>query len=162
MLRRALVPGFAAALLSLGAAPPSLRIAKWPPWLSIEFPVNPMDSASRGVAFYVRTMLRDGVSTLEDMSGTADGIVGGVHRSMPLEFATTNRPGVYSVRRSWPTDGTWVLRVSVKTTTALVALDRNGNVGSVRIPMEHMPGGTLPRAISQREVDSTLTELSKR
>jgi len=59
MLRRAFVPVFATALLSLAAAAPSsTRVIKWPPWLSIESPVNPWDPASRGVAFYVRTMLR--------------------------------------------------------------------------------------------------------
>lgn len=163
MLARALVPLFATALVSLGAAAPSSTpAAKWPPWLSIESPVNPMDPASRGVAFYVHTMLRDGVSTLADMSGTADGMVDGSRRSIPLEFAATNRPGVYSVRRSWPADGHWVLRVAVRTTTALITLDREGNVATVRIPMEHTPGGTVPRAVSQREVDSALTELVKR
>ena len=163
MLGRALVPGIAAALLSLGATAPSPRVLKWPPWISIESPVNPMDPASRGVAFFVRTMLREGTAGLSDMSGTADGLVGGVRKSIPLEFGATNRPGVYSVRRSWPAEGNWVLRVSVLTTTAIVALDREGNVASVHIPMQrNAVGDAFPRAVTQRDVDSTLAELAKR
>src|SRR5262245_25690186 len=164
MLRRALVPVLATALLSLAAAAPSsARIVKWPPWLWIESPVNPWDPASRGVAFYVRTMLRDGVSSVSDMSGTAYGLVDGKRQTIPLEFAATNRPGVFSVGRSWSQDGTWVLRVSLLSTTALLTLDREGCVASVRIPTERTRvGDVVPREVAQREIDSTLAELSKR
>lgn len=163
MLRRVLVPLLVLAASSLGAtAPPSSRVVKWPPWLSIESPLNPWDPASRGVAFYVHALLREGIPTVAEMSGTADGLVNGTRRSVPLEFAATTRPGVFSVRRSWPAEGAWVLRVSLFNTTALIALDRDGNVASVRIPTEQTPGGVVPRAVSQREVDSTLTALAKR
>jgi hypothetical protein len=163
MLRRALVPVFAAALLSLAAAAPSsTRVIKWPPWLSIESPVNPWDPASHGVAFYVRTMLRDGVSSASDLAGTAYGLVDGKRQTVPLEFGATNRPGVFSVRRSWPAEGAWVLRVSLLSTTALVTLDREGNVASARIPTERKRDDVLPREVAQREIDSTLAEISKR
>jgi hypothetical protein len=160
MLRRALVPLLAGTVLCLGAAAPN-SIVKWPPWLSIESPVNPWDAASHGVAFYVHTMLREGVPSLSDMSGTADGVVNGERRTMPLELASTSRPGVFSVRRTWPADGAWVLRISLHSTTAIVSIDRNGAV-SMRIPTESTHGGVVPRAVSQREVDSTLAELAKR
>jgi hypothetical protein len=163
MLRRALVPVLAAAVLSLGAAAPSsTRVIKWPPWLSIESPVNPWDPASRGVAFYVHTMLREGLSSVSDISGTAYGLVNGKRQTVPLEFGATSRPGVFSVRRSWPAEGSWVLRVSLHSTTALLTLDREGNVASTRIPTERTPGGVVPREVAQREVDSTLAEISKR
>jgi hypothetical protein len=55
-----------------------------------------------------------------------------------------------------------VLRVSLLTTTALLTLDREGNVASARIPTERTPGGVVPREVAQREVDSTLAEISKR
>ena len=166
MLRRMVVPvvGIAALSLIATAAPSSgaARIVKWPPWLSIEAPVNPWDPASRGVAFYVRALRRDGTPGVAELAGTADGLVGGVRRTLPLEFTATSRPGVFSVRRSWPTDGAWVVRVSLQNTTALVTLDRDGNVASVRIPTDRTSDGLIPRAVSQREVDSTLTELAKR
>src|SRR5262249_53480371 len=142
MLRRALVPVFASALLSMAAAAPSsTAIIKWPPWLSIESPVNPWDPASHGVAFYVRTMVREGATSVSDMSGTAYGLVDGKRQTMPLEFGATNRPGVFAVRRSWPDEGAWVLRVSLMTTSALLTLDREGNVASVRIPTERTRDG---------------------
>jgi hypothetical protein len=168
MLRRALVPLVGAVALSLIAATPnpsalsSMRIVRWPPWLSIESPVNPWDPASRGVAFYVHTMSREGVPSLADVTASAEGLVNGARRTVPLELAATTRPGVFSVRRSWPADGAWIVRVSLLTTTALIVLDRDGSVGSVRIPTERTSGGVVPRSISQREVDSTLTELAKR
>lgn len=163
MLRRALVPFVGIAALSLAAAaPPASRVIKWPPWLSIESPVNPWDPASRGVAFYVHGMLREGLPSLADVSGTAEGLVKGERRSVPLEVTTTTRPGVFAVRRAWPAEGTWMVRVSLLTTTALITLDRDGKVGSVTIPTVATPGGVVPRAIAQREVDSTLTELAKR
>jgi hypothetical protein len=163
MLRRALVPVFVGALLSLGAAAPSsTRVIKWPPWLSIESPVNPWDPSSRDVAFYVHTMLREGVPSVSDVTGTAYGLVSGARRTVPLQFGATGRPGVFSVRRSWPAEGSWVLRVSLLTTTALLTLDREGNVASVRIPTERTRGGVIPREVAQREIDSALAEISKR
>lgn len=163
MLRRALVPVFATALLSLAAAASSsTRVLRWPPWLSIESPVNPWDPASRGVAFYVRTMLREGVPNASELTGTAYGLVDGKRQTVPLEFGTTNRPGVFSVRRSWTAEGAWVLRISLMTTSALLTLDREGNVASVRIPTERVHDDVLPRQVAQREIDSTLAEISKR
>ncbi len=55
-----------------------------------------------------------------------------------------------------------MIRVSLLTTTDLITLDRDGKVGAVRIPTVSTPGGVVPRAIAEREVDSTLTELAKR
>jgi len=163
MLRRALVPVFATALLSLAAAPASsARVIKWPPWLSIESPVNPWDPASRGVAFYVRTMLREGVSNVSDMTGTAYGLVDGKRQTVSLEFGPTNRPGVFSVRRTWPAEGSWVLSVSLLSTTALITLDHEGNVASARIPTERKRDDVLPREVAQRDIDSTLAAISKR
>lgn len=163
MLRRALVPFVALATLSLAAAaPPASGIVKWPPWLSIESPVSPWDPASHGVAFYVHAMLREGLPSLGDVSGAAEGLVNGERRTVPLEFTSTTRPGVFAVRRAWPGGGTWVIRVSLLTTSALITLDRDGRVGSVTVPTVATPGGVVPRALAQREVDSTLTELAKR
>jgi hypothetical protein len=163
MVRRALIPVLATAVLSLGAAAPSsTRVIKWPPWLSIESPVNPWDPGSRGVAFYVHTMLREGLSSVSNMTGTAYGLVDGKGQTVPLEFGATGRQGVFSVRRSWPAEGAWVLRVSLMSTTALLTLDREGNVASVRIPTVRTSGGVVPREVAQREIDSTLAEISKR
>jgi hypothetical protein len=151
---------FKLALIALCSA--MLGGAKWPAWLSIESPVNPYDSATRGAVLLVHAQFRDGNTQLADLSGTAEGLVNGARRSMPLRFDSTSRPNYFGVRRQWPSDGTWVLRISLKETTALVTFDRNGTVASAVVPTTMSSGMTLPRAVASREVDSTLTALSRR
>jgi hypothetical protein len=67
---------------------------------------------------------------------------------------------VFALRRQWPSEGAWVLRVALRTTTAIVALDREGRVASVRVPTERRSGDEIPRAVTQREVDSTLVAIA--
>jgi hypothetical protein len=107
-------------------------------------------------------MLREGVSSVSDISGTAYGLVDGKRQTVPLEFGVTSRPGVFAVRRSWPAEGAWVVRVSLLSTTALLTLDRDGNVATARIPTERVRDDVLPRQVAQREIDSALAEISKR
>src|SRR4051812_3403244 len=100
---------------ALIAMPP---LAKWPPWISIESPVNPFDPSARGAAMLVHAMFREGVSKVSDVSGTAEGLVNGVRRTIPLRFDTTSRPGVFALRRQWPAEGTWLVRIALAQTTA--------------------------------------------
>ncbi|MEP6491497.1 MAG: hypothetical protein ABJF01_02385 [bacterium] len=144
------------------AAPTTSTLAKWPPWLSIESPVNPYDPTSRDAAFLVHAMLREGVPKLSDVTGAAEGMVDGKRRTAALHFDTTSRPGVFAVRRQWPSEGTWLLRISLLSTTALVALDHAGNVAGVRLPTMVTSGSVVPRPILAREIDSTLADAAKR
>ena len=163
MLRRALVPAARHRRALVGSGGSVVDSRHQVAAMALDrVTVNPWDPASRDVAFYVHTMLREGVPSVSDVTGTAYGLVNGARRSVPLQFGATGRPGVLSVRRSWPAEGSWVLRVSLLTTTALLTLDREGNVASVRIPTERTPGGVVPREVAQREVDSTLAEISER
>jgi hypothetical protein len=142
-----------------GAAFAAPALAAWPPWLSIESPVNPYDPSARGATLLVHTALREGVASAADLAGSAEGLVAGARRSVVLRFDTTSHPGVYALRRQWPVDGTWMLRITLKEhTTALVTLDRAGLVASVRVPMQPQPGGgsPVPREVAMREIDSTL------
>src|ERR1044072_7846192 len=108
----------ALALATTAFATPN--IPKWPPWLSIESPVNPYDASARGAMLLVHATFREGVSQLSDLSGTAEGFVNGARRSVPLRFANTDRPNVYALNPQWPAEGRWVLRINPRTTTALV------------------------------------------
>jgi len=162
MTRRALLPVILLAIATTTAAFATPLTAKWPPWLSIESPVNPFDPAARGAAFLVHAVFREGQTQLSDLSGTAEGIVDGSRRSITLRFDTTGRPGVFAVRRQWPTDGTWLLRIALQHTTAIVTLDHSRNVASVRVPTELAGGNQIPRAVGPREIDSTLAEAAKR
>jgi len=148
-----------AAAATLGAAPAS---AKWPPWLSIESPVNPYDPSTHSAALLVHAAFREGLSQLSDLSGSAEGTVNGERRSIALHFDTTGRPNVFALRRQWPTEGTWVLRISLRTTTAIVTLGRGGEVASVSVPTQLSNGTAVPRAIGAKEIDSALAVAARR
>jgi hypothetical protein len=165
MFRRASLSAFALSLIVATGAfvSPSLgTIVKWPPWISIESPVNPYDPTARGAAMLIRAQFREGQAKLADVSGSAEGIVGGARKSLPLRFDTTGRPGVFALRRQWPTEGTWLLRIALASTTAIVTLDKGGNVASVRVPTEMTSSrDEVPRAVGAREIDSILAEAAK-
>jgi hypothetical protein len=148
-----------AAAATLGAAPAS---AKWPPWLSIESPVNPYDPSTHGAALLVHASFREGPAQLSDLSGSAEGSVNGERRSIALHFDATGRPNVFALRRQWPSEGAWVLRISLRTTTAIVALDRAGEVASVSVPTQLSNGTAVPRAIGAKEIDSALAVAARR
>src|SRR4051812_43217208 len=105
MLRRALVPTIVITLGLATAAVATPAIKKWPPWITIESPVNPYDASARGAAFLVHALVREGTPTVANMSGSAEGLVGGARRTIALHFDTTTRPGVFAVRKQWPSEG---------------------------------------------------------
>ena len=161
MLRRAIVPMLAFSLATMALAAPVS--AKWPPWLSIESPVNPFDRTTRGALLLVHATVREGTTSVADLSGTAEGIVAGARRSVAFRFDTTSRPGVYAVTRQWPSEGDWLLRITLLgNTTALVTLDRFGQVSGVSLPTQAVAGGRIPRPVTTREIDSTLAVLTAR
>ena len=161
MLRLIRFTSLVAALLATTAASPPAR-AKWPPWLSIETPVNPYDGSTSGAVLLVHAATRGGTPALSDISGSAEGIVGGLRRSIVLNLEATSRAGVFAVRKQWPTEGTWLLRISLASTTAIVSLDATGNVTGVRIPSTFAEGRSIPRAVVARDIDSTLMVASSR
>jgi len=148
---------FPLAVAALAAAPAA---AKWPPWLSIESPVNPYDATARGAVCLIHARVREGTPTLADLHGSAEGLVNGARRSVELRFDQTGSPGVFALRRQWPGEGTWVLRISLLSTTAIVSLDERGGVSGVRIPMTVASGTPVPRAVVARDIDSTLSVAS--
>ena len=141
----------------------SAEAFKWPPWLSIEWPINPFDHSIPGAVFYVHTAMHNGTPTVRDLSGAAEGMVNGQRRTVPLHFDATPTPGVFAVRAQWPTQGAWLIRITLGgSTTALVSLDGQGNVASVRVPTRVVGDQTLPRQVAASEIDSTLTQLAAR
>jgi hypothetical protein len=161
MTRRFVLPLAALAIVA-GTAAFSAPVVKSPPWISIESPVNPYDRDSRGAAMLVHASFREGDVQLTDLTGSAEGLVGGARRSVSLRFEATSRPNVFALRKQWPTEGAWLVRINLKTTTALVTLDQAGNVASVNLPTVFSSGVPLPRAVSAREVDSTLASVARR
>ena len=143
--------------LTLATAPsPAVARAAWPPWLSIEAPVNPFDPSTKDAVMLVHVRLREGTASASRLAGTAEGIVRGRRRSVQLRFDTTALPGVFALRRQWPAEGTWLVRVTFAHTTAIVTLDGIGNVASVRVPTRQAQGHPIPRPVGPAEIDSVL------
>jgi hypothetical protein len=133
-----------------------------PAWISIEYPANPYDSASRG-AFLLVHAFHHGTPVGYPVTGTAEGLVDGARRTVSLEFKNTSRPGVYALNKQWPTSGTWTLVIRVTqggdesdVATAIVELSPTGQVASVNVPTKVERGWVIPVAVSMAEIDAGL------
>ena len=131
-----------------------------PPWISIEYPANPFDRANRDAYLYVHTFHHnDAVEAT--LKASAEGIVGGARRSMPLDVARTARAGTYALRRQWPAEGTWMLVITTRQgsddgATALVDIGPAGDVAAVRVPTTTRDGWIVPAAVSRQQIDDAL------
>lgn len=66
------IPALALAPLIAGTVLARPALAKWPPWLSIEAPVNPFDPATRDAVLLVHTMVHSGTTKVSDLAGCGD------------------------------------------------------------------------------------------
>ena len=137
-------------------------VSSGPPWISVEYPANPYDSASRG-AFLLVHAFHHGTPVNFPVSGTAEGLVNGARRTVSLEFRATSRPGVYALTKQWSDDGTWTLILGVSqgdgemnTVKAVVELAQNGDVASVRVPTRQQGAYRVPAAVSMADVEASL------
>ena len=163
MLRRTIAPAFLLVLTATSVGAARSSHFKSPPWLSIESPVNPYDSATRDAAFLVRAWAHGNPIGVTDLAGSAEGLVDGKRQSIPLRIEATPRPDVYAVRRQWPAGGAWVVRVTLlRSVTAIVSLDAAGTVSGVRVPTRMNSGIPLPRAVAASEIDSALAAVAAR
>ena len=133
-----------------------------PPWIAIEYPVNPHDPATRDAFMTVRTY-HHGDQVGHELTGTAEGLVNGQRRSMRLDIRRLPQAGGYAVRWRKPADGTWVLVVSSSQdgkhmATAVVTVDNAGRVARVSVPSRPVEGGRwqVPRAVAASEVNAIL------
>jgi len=133
-----------------------------PPWIAIEYPVNPHDAGTRGALLTVRTY-HHGALMSYDVTGTAEGIIDGRRQSMPLDIRRLTQTGMYAVRWQKPAQGTWVLVITSKqngshAATALVTIDAQGQVAEVSVPSDLIENGRwrVPRKVAAAEVDAML------
>ena len=128
-----------------------------PPQLTVERSAEPSDSAF----VLVHAARGCGRGTLT-VSGTAEGLVGGARRSVPLEVAATGTEGVYRVRKEWPSEGVWVLRLVVRvgegSATALVGVDASGEIAQVR---QQDPARRIYPYLTDADVDAMLRSLAR-
>lgn len=152
---------------SVDAAPVSFVAG--PPWISIEYPVNPFDRTTRGAHLLVHAYYH-GTPVAYPVSGTAEGIVNGERRTMTLRFETTSRAGVYALRKQWPSEGSWTLVISVTqgehdatgVAQALVELSPTGSVASVQVPTQQHAEGAFPRRLTAREIETAVRAQAQR
>jgi hypothetical protein len=131
-----------------------------PPWISIEYPVNPYDAATRD-AFLVVHAFHHGSPTAFPVSGTAEGLVNGQRRSINLEFTKASRTGEFALRRQWPDQGTWTLVIGVAQApedrvTAIVDLGSDGQVARVNVPTRREGGWVVPAKVAMADVEAGL------
>jgi hypothetical protein len=92
-----------------------------------------------------------------EVRGTAEGLVGGMRRTMPLAHLTAMpTPGVYAVNREWPAEGAWVVNLvgkcGTETAGALVPI---GPKGFLRESSQF-----FSRPASKEEIDESLKSLA--
>ena len=127
------------------------------PWISIEAPANPYDQATRGSLMLVHTF-HHGTKVDMPLVGKAEGLVDGQRRSVALTLAKGSQPGTHGVRNQWGEKGTWSVLLTATqhepqaSIQAVVDINADGSVGSVRVPMS---GGRY-QLLSAAEIDRGL------
>jgi hypothetical protein len=151
----------ALAVIALSVVAAGVAVAG-PPWIAIEYPVNPHDPLTRDAFMTVRTY-HHGDLVGHELTGTAEGLVNGERRSMRLDIRRLPQTGAYAVRWQKPAQGTWVLVVSSRQegthmATAVVTVDNSGRVARVSVPSRPIEGGRwqVPRAVAAAEVNAIL------
>ena len=159
MLRRTalLIPALIA--LPLIAAP----LYAGPPWISIELPANPLNPTTRGMFLLVRSY-HHGDAMQMPVTGSATGLVDGKRQTLGLTFERTNIPGVYALRKTWPSDGAWVLAMNVggrEGPTALVGIGTDGRVHSVDVPTRSEGRNTWGREVTEKDIEDALRQVAR-
>ncbi len=134
-----------------------------PPWMSVEYPVNPHDRTTRGALAVVHTY-HHGAQVASAFSAEAVGIIDGRRTTVRLEVTATSRHGAYAVRGNLPAGGDWVLVVSRQNpdgreqATALIALTSSREIVAVQVPHDSQEGGRwlVPRNVTPAEIDALL------
>ena len=74
-----------------------------------------------GKSVVVRTF-RCGTPSSFTVVGTAEGVVDGARKTIPLTIARAGEEGVFTVARQWPAEGKWALVFSVEGAHAVSTL----------------------------------------
>ncbi|HZI40984.1 MAG TPA: hypothetical protein VFD67_04755 [Gemmatimonadaceae bacterium] len=153
------------AAIIVAASPADAVHRAGPPWISIEYPANPLDPSTRGAYLLVHAFHHQ-LPVSSPVRGTAEGLVGGARKSITLRFDSTTRPGVYALRKQWGDEGVWSLVISVvphedNIAQALVELGPDG-VTSVRVPTRREREWTIPRPITAQEIEQSLQSRASR
>jgi hypothetical protein len=93
------------------------------------------------------------------ITATAEGLVDGVRRSVPLKLSTLPTPGVHAVPKDWPPGGFWVVNLvgtcAGKTAGAIVSVAPGPNPSYRRDGVK-----LLPHRPTSAEIDASLKALT--
>lgn len=159
-MRRPLMSLAVAMTLVAATASPALA---GPPWLSIEFPANPMNKSAQGAYLLVHTFHHDQTGSFV-VEARAEGLVNGQRKTLPLTLDRTDREGVYALKQSWPTTGDWVIVITGApgegSVTAMVSI-ADGNIRGIKVPTKKVENGrwTVPTQVTQADVEAELRSL---
>jgi hypothetical protein len=157
-------PLLLALALTMIAASPALA---GPPWISIEYPVNPFNAATRG-AFCLVRVYHHGEVAYYPVEGRAEGLVDGVRRTVKLTLTDTGTPGLYAVHYTPETSGSWLLAFHVGRdeghggATVIVPLDRNGGILAATVPTRQEGQYRMPVPVTGAMLNEFLTQVAGR
>jgi hypothetical protein len=140
-------------LAFLGAAAVAFALADGFTFV-IGSPVAAQDFRSKTAAFALRI---EGCAdpSKSQVGGTAEGLVQGVRRSLPLRIMPTSKPGVYAIYQNWPAEGQWVANLKGTCGTAAAgAIVPIGPRGFIRESSKF-----LSRPATDPEVEASLRTL---
>jgi hypothetical protein len=90
------------------------------------------------------------------VTATAEGIVNGARRSVPVRLVAAKTPGAFAVSHDWPMEGAWVVHLTghcgASTASAVVPFGPNGFIRE--------SSKFFPRAATAAEVEAVLKTLS--
>lgn len=150
----------AAAAFALAVAP--VVASAGAPWISIELPANPMNPSTRD-AFLIVHAYYHAKQVGFHITGHAIGIVHGKRQTLDLALTPTGTPGMYALKRSWPTEGSWVLTLSLGEAsgpTAIVAIGPDGELRSVKVPTQSNGEDRWGRPVTERDIDAALQSVA--
>lgn len=134
-----------------------------PPWISIELPANPLDRTTRGAFLLVHTFHHE-ISLRQMLSGRAEGLVNGKRQTIDLTFTDTSRDFVRALRRTWPSEGVWVLVLTTggadHGATALVSIGADGKVHSIEVPSRVQGDWTIPQPVTPADINGMLSKMA--
>jgi len=73
------------------------------------------------------------------IAATAEGVVNGERKSIPLKLEALKQPGVYQFERTWPGQGTWLVRMEMSGShqlTFIATIARDGRVAGTEYVAE--------------------------
>jgi len=152
--------------LPAGADARETPIFAGPPWISIESPPNPYNTETKGALLVVR-VYHHGEAAFYPLTGTAEGLVDGKRQTLKLDFTSTSTPGMYALKFTKPSSGSWMLVISVGkdrdehgTVTAMVTLGSDGTVASVQVPTRQEGQWLMPAVVTDADINAKLKEMA--